>query len=500
MDEEYLLKMAGISKEFPGVKALDDVQLNVRKGSVHALIGENGAGKSTLMKILIGLFHKDSGSIIFDGKELEATSISYALQNGISMIFQELNPIKDMTVAENIYVGREPISRYTRIVDMKKMNKDTEILLNKLEIDSFKATDKLYSLSVAKRQMVEISKALSYNSKLIIMDEPTSAITETECEHLFRIVNGLKNEGVSFIFITHKIDEIFKVADEITIMRDGKYITTEKIEDITKEKAISLMVGREINQLFPKEEVEIGDVVLSVENLTSKGVFRDISFDLRKGEILGLAGLMGAGRTELVETIFGCRKYQSGSIKINGKEISIKSPVDAIKNKIALITEDRKLNGLFLPLNVKDNIILPSLNKFKRGILLRNKSICTACCDEVKKYRIKTPSIKQIINNLSGGNQQKVLISRWIMTLPDIIILDEPTRGIDVGSKAEIHRIMTSLVKEGKSIIMISSEMPEIIGMSDRIMVMHEGMLSGVLERKEVTQKRIMELAAGYIS
>lgn len=497
MVNDYILDMENISKTFPGVKALDQVHLKVRKGTVHALMGENGAGKSTLMKILIGLNKKDEGTIIFDGEELEINNTRFALKKGISMIFQELNPIPYMTVAENIYVGREPLKPNRLLIDKKKMVEDTKQLLKKLEIDNISPNDRLCDLSVAKTQMVEISKAISYNSKLIIMDEPTSAITEKECEHLFRIVNNLKKEGISFVFISHKMDEIFKISDEITVMRDGKYIGTEFASNMTNHKLIQMMVGREITHIFPKEEVEMGEVVLSVNNLSKKGFFHDVSFEIRRGEILGFSGLMGAGRTELMESIFGYRSIDSGEVFINGEKVNIKSPRDAINYKIALLTEDRKLTGLYLPLSVKDNMMMVNLKSFKKGLLLNNKRISDTCNEEIEKFKIKTPSKDKVIRELSGGNQQKVLVSRWLLTDPDIIILDEPTRGIDVGAKSEIHKIMTGLAKEGKCIIMISSELPEIIGMSDRVVVMHEGKVSGILDRSEVSQERLMEFAIG---
>lgn len=497
MSNEYILEMKSVSKAFPGVQALDNVQLKVRKGTVHALMGENGAGKSTLMKILIGIYKKDTGSITFDGEEIDVVNTNYALHKGISMIFQELNPIPYMTVAENIYVGREPIGKSKIFIDKRKMMNDTREFLNKLEISNIDPNDKLCDLSVAKTQMVEIAKAISYNSKLIIMDEPTSAITEKECNHLFDIVNSLKREGVTFIFITHKMDEVFKIADEITVMRDGEYVTTEPAGDMTHDKLIQLMVGRAITHIFPKEEAAIGDVVLSLRNFTKKGQFKNISLDIRKGEIFGFAGLMGAGRTELMETLFGYRKLDSGELYIKGKKVNINSPADAISHKIALLTEDRKLTGLYLPLSVKDNMTMVCLDMFKKGLFLNDGEINKVCDSEVDKFRIKTPSINKVIKELSGGNQQKVLISRWLLNDPEIIILDEPTRGIDVGAKSEIHKIMSKLAQEGKTIIMISSELPEVMGMSDRVAVMHEGRLTGILDRFEINQERIIEYATG---
>lgn len=497
MKYEYILEMENISKAFPGVQALDNVQLKVRKGTVHALMGENGAGKSTLMKILIGIYKKDTGRILFDGEEIDVTNTNYALHKGISMIFQELNPIPYMTVAENIYVGREPLQKNRIFIDKKKMVSDTQQLFEKLGIANIHPNEMLCDLSVAKTQMIEISKAISYNSKLIIMDEPTSAITEKECNHLFDIVNSLKREGVSFIFITHKMDEIFKVADDITVMRDGEFIATELAENMNHDKLIQLMVGREITHIFPKEHAEIGDELLSLKNFTKKGVFEDVSISVKRGEIFGFAGLMGSGRTELMEALFGYRKADSGEVFINGKPVTIRSPIDAIRNKMALLTEDRKLTGLYLPLSVRDNMMIVCLTKYKKGLFLCDKSMNETCDSEIVKMMIKTPHADKIVNELSGGNQQKVLISRWLLTEPDIIILDEPTRGIDVGAKSEIHKIMTKLAQQGKCIIMISSELPEVIGMSDRVAVMHEGRLAGILDRSELNPERIIEYATG---
>lgn len=497
MDNEIILEMENIKKSFPGVQALKNAQLRVKKGTVHALMGENGAGKSTLMKILIGFYKMDEGRILFDANEVTIKNANYAMNLGISMIFQELNPVPDMTVKENIYLGREPRWAKTPLIDKKKLTQDTRKLFERFGIDDLSPDDRMVDLSIAKTQMVEICKAISYNSKLIIMDEPTSAISEKECEHLFKIVRNLKNDGVSFIFTSHKIDEVFKIADEVTVFRDGEYICTEPIANLTQQKLIELMVGREIKDVFPKEEVVMGEIILSLRNLTKKGLFQDISFDVKKGEILGIAGLMGAGRTELMESVFGYRKLDSGEIYIRNKKVNIKSTRDAIRNKMAIITEDRKLTGLYLPLSVRDNMIIPTLGSFRMGVLLKQKKITKVCNQLKDKLNIKTPSLNQIVNNLSGGNQQKVLVSRWLISEPEIFILDEPTRGIDVGAKVEIYKFISSLAQQGKCIIMISSELPEIIGMSDRIVVMHEGHLTGILDRSEATQTTIMHHAMG---
>lgn len=495
---EYILEMRGISKAFSGVQALEKVDFNVRRGTIHALMGENGAGKSTLMKILIGIYQPDEGEIIFKGEKITITDTNYALNKGISMIHQELSPIPCMTVAENIYLGREPLMGRSFFIDKRRMEKKTAELLKSLEMQNqIIPSQKMHELSISKTQMVEIAKAISYDADLIIMDEPTSAITEKEVEHLFKIMKSLKEKGVSIIFISHKLDEVFEICDEITVLRDGKYIGTETTNSLSKDKLIEMMVGRDIKQIFVKEQAEIGDVILSVKNLTKVGKFENVSFQLRKGEILGIAGLMGSGRTELAECLFGVDKADSGEVYIKGKRVQIKSPQDAIKYKMAFLTEDRKLTGCFLPLAVKDNMIVASIDKFiRRGLL--DKSIINSVCNELKeKLDIKTPNLHQLIKNLSGGNQQKVLIARWLLTEPDIFILDEPTRGIDVGAKAEIHKLMSRLAKSGKAIIMISSELQEILGMSDRILVMHEGKLMGELKGYEATQEKIMQIATG---
>ncbi len=493
MNNEYILEVENISKAFPGVQALSDVTMKVRKGTVHALMGENGAGKSTLMKIVSGVYKADTGTIKVDGKVVENNSIIASLQNGVSMIFQELNPVPHMTVAENIYLNREPVKGI--FVDRKKMIEMTVALFKSLGIDNIRPTDLMVNLTVAKKQMVEISKAISYNSKLIIMDEPTSAITDKEVDHLFNMVRRLKKEGVAFVFITHKMDEVFQITDEITVFRDGRYIGTDLAANSSRDKLIAWMVGREITQMFPKEEAEIGEVILSARNLTRKGVFKDVSFDLRKGEILGFAGLMGAGRTEVMEALFGYTRLDAGEIFIHGKQVKINQPGDALKNRMALLTEDRKGTGCFLPLSVRDNMVVACMKDYSRLGLLKKKALDDACLSQKNKLAVKTPSLQQRIGNLSGGNQQKVLVARWLLTDPEILIVDEPTRGIDVGAKSEIHRLLSLMAKEGRAVIMISSELPEVMGMSDRIMVMHEGRITGEVNRKDANQTTIMEYA-----
>lgn len=495
MQEQYVLEMENISKRFPGVQALNNASFRVKKGTVHALMGENGAGKSTMMKILGGMYKPDAGTIKLKGKEIELTSPSDSLNHGISMIHQELTSVFHMTIAENIFLGREPTIGNIW-VNEKKLNENTKDLLKSLEIPLGPKT-MMKDLSIAKMQLVEIAKAISYNSDIIIMDEPTSAITDREVAHLFSIIRSLTKKGVSVIYISHKLDEIFQIADEVTVLRDGEYVGTKNIEDLSRQEIITMMVGRELKHLFPKKEVKIGEEILEVENLSLKGKFNNISFKLRKGEILGISGLMGAGRTEVMECIFGLVKPDSGEIFIHGKKVDINCPEDAKKNKLAFITEDRKLTGLFLPHSVKDNMIAASLDSFLKGIFISDKKINETCENQKELLRVKTPSLEQKVKNLSGGNQQKVLVAKWLLTDADIMILDEPTRGVDVGAKSEIHSLMGELALAGKAVIMISSELPEILGMSDRIIVMHEGKITGELSREEASQDTIMTYATG---
>jgi inositol transport system ATP-binding protein len=495
MADEYLLEMEGISKTFPGVKALDAVHLKVKPGTVHALMGENGAGKSTLMKVLIGMYRADAGTITFGGQTVEIQDTATALGMGISMIHQELSPVPHMTVAENIYLGREPVNRLG-LVDKRRMATDTRLLLERLQM-TINPRATMRRLSIAQSQMVEIAKAISYDSRLIIMDEPTSAISEREVDHLHRIIRSLRESGVAIIYITHKMDEVFRISDFVTVFRDGRHVATVPAAELDRQKLITLMVGRELTHMFPKEDAEIGEVALSVRGLTRAGVLRDISFDLRRGEILGLAGLMGAGRTEVLEAIFGITKIDAGTIEIDGKPRKIRSPADAIHWGLALLTEDRKLTGIMGVLSVRDNMTVASLPRFSPGGFLRMRQMDKECNRQREALAIKTPSIHQLIKLLSGGNQQKVLVSRWLLTAPEILMIDEPTRGVDVGAKAEIHRLMSQLAGQGKAILMVSSEMPEILGMSDRVLVMHAGRLTGEFPRAEATQERIMQAATG---
>jgi len=495
MADDDFLRMEGITKTFPGVRALDDVHLHVRSGTVHALMGENGAGKSTLMKVLIGMYQADAGVITLAGEQVQIPDTAHALRRGISMIHQELSPVPHMTVAENIYLGREPRNG-VRLIDKRRMYGDARALFDKWEI---RIDPRAYmrTLSVAETQMVEIAKAISYDSRLIIMDEPTSAITEREVEHLHRMIRSLRESGVAIIYITHKMDEVFKISDEVTVFRDGKHVATLPAVELDRQKLIALMVGRELTHMFPKEDVEIGDVLMSVRGLTRKGRVDDVSFDIRRGEILGLAGLMGAGRTEVLEGIFGVAKVDAGEITIKGKKIRVKSPADAIAAGIGLLTEDRKLTGIMGVLSVRDNMTIAALPRFSPRGLLRKGQMNKEAQVQREALAIKTPSLAQLIRLLSGGNQQKVLVSRWLLTTPDILMIDEPTRGIDVGAKAEIHRLMCRLAGEGKAILMVSSELPEILGMSDRVLVMHEGRITGEFSRAEATQEKIMAAATG---
>ncbi|MGI6168114.1 MAG: sugar ABC transporter ATP-binding protein [Christensenellales bacterium] len=495
-EQDYILKMEHICKGFPGVVALDDVQLNVKKGTVHAIMGENGAGKSTLMKVLQGIYKKDAGTITFRGEEVNFKGPSDALQKGIAMIHQELSTVQDLTVAENIFLGKEITLGKTMFTKKKTMVRKAQELFDNLSMD-IDPKSKMRYLSVAQQQMCEIAKAISYNADLIIMDEPTSAITETEVEHLFSIIRDLVDNGITIIYITHKMDEVWKITDEITVYRDGKYIGQVNTQETTRNKLVQMMVGREITAMFPKEYAEIGDVYLKVEGLSRKGEFEDVSFEVKRGEILGVAGLMGAGRSEIMETLFGVRKKSAGEIYIDGKKIRINRPSDAIKNKIALLTEDRKRSGCFLPLSVRLNTYVAAINSVVKGPFVDYKKTVAVSEDMKNKLNIKTPSLEQKIVNLSGGNQQKVLVGRWLLTNPDILIIDEPTRGIDVGAKAEIHKLICALAKEGKCVIMISSELPEILGMSDRIMVVSDGKVAGFLTAEEATQEKILLYATG---
>lgn len=493
---EIVLEMKNISKAFPGVQALDRVNLKVRKGTVHVLVGENGAGKSTLMKILNGQYQIDEGEIYFKGVKLGNQNTRETLKLGISMIHQELSPVLDMTIAENIFLGREPTYKIKSFVNFKQLYKQTQELFDRLGL-KFNPRSKMRELSVAGMQLIEITKAISCGASLIIMDEPTSAITDTEVAMLFKQIRELKAKGVAIIYITHKLDEIFQIADDITVIRDGKWIASDSASNYDKNKLITQMVGRTITNIFPKEEVEIGETVLEVKNLTRSGVFEDVSFEVRKGEILGIAGLVGAGRTEVARAIFGLDPLDSGEIIMEGKPIKVEKPTDVIKKGIAMLSEDRKEVGLVLGRSVRENISLANLKKFAPGLFINSKQEAETVDRMIKMLQIKVPSMDTAVNTLSGGNQQKVVLAKWLLGEIKILILDEPTRGIDVGSKSEIHKLMTEFAKQGLAIIMISSELPEIMGMSDRILVMQEGKIKGELSREEATQERVMTLATG---
>jgi inositol transport system ATP-binding protein len=492
---EYLLEVEKVRKAFPGVLALDDVSFRLKRGHVHALMGENGAGKSTLMKIVAGVYTPDSGSFRLKGQEIRLTSPLDALRYGIAMIHQELNLMNYMTVAENIWIRREPLNGFG-LVRHEEMRRRTKELFERLDINIDPEAE-VRDLSVANRQMVEIAKAVSYDSDVLIMDEPTSALTEKEVTHLFQIIRTLKAQGTGIIYITHKMNELFEIADEVSVFRDGRFVGEHSAADVTRDDIIKLMVGREITQMFPKQTVPIGDVVLSVKNLSLEGRFGDISFDLRKGEILGVAGLVGSGRSNVAETLFGVSPATSGTIAIDGKEIVMRNPAMAMDAGMAFLTEDRKESGCFLLLDVLANMQIALLRaSHVRAGFVNESAIEKLCQDQRARLRVRTPDLDEPIINLSGGNQQKVLIARWLMTNPRILILDEPTRGIDVGAKAEIHRLISELAGQGVAVIMISSEMPEVLGMSDRVLVMHEGRMTGIVERKDATQVKIMELAS----
>lgn len=495
----YLLKMENITKEFPGVKALKGVTLRVKYGEVHALMGENGAGKSTLMKCLIGMQPPTSGTIWFDGDYIENYSTREALEMHISMIHQELSPIEYRSIMENIWLGREPKTKLG-LIDHKKMYEMTKELLEKINMKEDPKT-LMKDLTVAKKQMIEIAKAISYDAKLIIMDEPTSALTEREVSELFQIIRQLKEENKGIIYISHKLDEIYEICDMVSVFRDGEFIGERSIDDIEVDEMISMMVGRDVEDLFPKVATEIGEEFLQVKNLTSQGAYENISFSLRRGEILGFAGLVGSGRTEIMETIFGVRPANSGKIYIDGKEVSIKHPSEAIKYGIALLTEDRKSTGIFPMLSVYYNMICSDIDNYKnKAGFLKLNNMLLKVLEYIHSMRIKTPAVGAPIENLSGGNQQKVLLARWLMTNPDVLILDEPTRGIDVGAKAEIYKLISELASTQKCVILVSSELPELMGLSDRIVVMHEGKMNAILDNDEtLTQDMIMKYASGEL-
>jgi len=499
---EYRLEMHDVVKTFPGVRALDGAQLNLRPGTVHALMGENGAGKSTLMKCMFGIYHMDQGEVVYEGEKVQIKGPLDALNRGIAMVHQELQPIPERSIGENIYVGRYPTKKLgpLTVIDHDKMYEDAARVLKEVHL-GFDPKAKLGSLSVSQMQLVEIAKAVSADCKVLILDEPTSSLTAAEVEALFTIVDELRKKGVSIVYISHKMDEILRISDEVTIMRDGQYIGTWSARELTTDFIITKMVGRELSELYPERENTPGEVVFEVEDFTSINPksFRHASFQLRKGEILGVAGLVGAQRTELMEGLFGLRSHTAGRILYKGKELKIAQPKDAINNGIAMLTEDRRATGILGVLSIADNVSIASLNQYLiGGVMLDDAKIENLVQENVAKLSIKTPSSKTQIQSLSGGNQQKVLISRWLANDPDVFIMDEPTRGIDVGAKYEIYCIIAEMAKQGKSIIMISSEMSELIGMSDRIMVMCDGRVTGFIDGDKANQENIMALATQF--
>ena len=499
MGQEVLLQMTDICKEFPGVKALDHVSLTVKKGTVHALMGENGAGKSTLMKCLFGIYSKDAGKIELEGKEVNFKNSREALNNGVAMVHQELNQALKRNVMDNIWLGRYPMTAGI-MVNERKMLEDTNKIFEDLGI-SVDPRRIMSTMPVSQRQMVEIAKAVSYNSKVIVFDEPTSSLTEEEVEHLFKIINMLRDRGCGIIYISHKMAEILRIADEVTVMRDGTWIATEPAQNLTTDKIIKLMVGRELTNQFPPKTNKPGEVALEVEHLSARySLLQDVSFKARKGEIVGLAGLDGSGRTETLENIFGVATRKDGVIKLDGKEVRNRNARESIKNGFALLTEERRATGIFGILNIRENTVISSLKKHKKaGFYLSDKSMEEDTAWAIDAMRIKTPSQKTKIRSLSGGNQQKVILGRWLLTEPEVLMLDEPTRGIDVGAKYEIYQLIIDLANKGKVVLMVSSEMPELLGVCDRILVMSGGKLAGEVDAKNTTQEEIMSLAAKYV-
>ena len=495
---EFLLEMKNISKSFPGVKALDDVSLFVRPGSIHSLMGENGAGKSTLMKCLFGIYTEDSGTIFLDGVQVRFTNPRQAMESGVAMVHQELNQVHTRSVMENIWLGRFPMGPTG--VNHKKMYQETLAIFEQLNID-INPRAIISSLSVSQRQMVEIAKAVSHNSKIIVFDEPTSSLTENEVEHLFRIIFELRDRGCGIVYISHRMSEILQISDDVTVMRDGKLVATTPAAQLTTDQIVTQMVGRELTNVYPPKDNVPGEVVLQVENLNALYQnLRDVSFTLRRGEILGIAGLVGAGRTELLENLFGLATVKSGTIRKNGERLNNRTPRKAKENGFALLTEERRTTGIFGVLSVRENATLANLEAYrKHGVYISSKDMGKDTEYVINALRVKTPGQHTKIGSLSGGNQQKVIFGRWMLTNPDVLLLDEPTRGIDVGAKYEIYQLMIDLAKEGKSVVMVSSELPELLGVCDRILVMSGGRKAGEVEAKNTTQEEIMHLAAKYV-
>lgn len=493
MSDAKLLEMKHIHKKFPGVYALKDINFELRAGEVHALLGENGAGKSTLIKVLGGIYSADQGEIVIDGKTVTINSVKDAQENGIAIIHQELVLVPYMTVAENIFLGREPMKG--GFIDKKKMNEEAQRLIDAYHME-LSPTTMVAHLTIAQQQMVEIVKAISYNSKILVMDEPTSSISDKEVAFLFDTMRNLVKKGAGIIYISHKMSELEDICDRVTVIRDGEYVGTEVVKETCKDDLIAMMVGRELKNYYTRDFLESGETVLKCENISDGELAENVNFEVKKGEIVGFAGLVGAGRSEVMKSIFGLMPQSSGTVYINGEKADIKSPVDALKYGLALVPEDRKAEGLYLVQSVRFNSTIEVLSDFIKGIYVDGAKERKITQEFIDKMATKTPSQEQMIGNLSGGNQQKVLIGRWLATHPKVLILDEPTRGVDVGAKSEIYMIMNELVKQGVSIIMISSELPEIIGMSDRIYIMAHGKMKGCLSHEEATQENIMRLAA----
>lgn len=500
MGKECFVEMTGINKSFSGVHVLKDVHLNVRKGEVHALMGENGAGKSTLIKILSGVYSRDSGTVKVKGEEVAFANPKDAEERGINIIHQELNIIPHLTVTQNMFLGKELTYGKFGFLNKKAMKEATLESLKELGVTNINPEEPAGNLSVGQQQMIEIARALATKSELIIMDEPTAALTDREIEILFQVVNSLRERGVSIIYVSHRMEEIFQICDRITVLRDGEYIGTENIKDTSFDEVVRMMVGRELGERFPTRSSEIGEVIFEVEDLEIKNLFEKVNFEVRAGEILGIAGLMGAGRTEIMETIFGYRKKSKGTVKLNGKELVIKHPLDAIKAGLAFITEDRKDKGLVINASIRENIALTNINSISsKGVISKTRE--TELVNKLmKKLHVRAAGMNQEVKRLSGGNQQKVVIAKWIGINPKVLLLDEPTRGVDIGAKKEIYSIMNELSENGVAIIMVSSELPEVLGVSDRIMVIHEGKVTGVLNREEADQEKIMVAATGRVN
>jgi len=496
VEEKAILRMNGIVKRYPGVLALDKVDFDLRAGEVHALVGENGAGKSTLMKVLSGAIPMDAGEIYLDGQNMEILSPHHAQQLGISMIYQEFNLSPYLSVAENIFLGREPLRRWVAFIDWSRMYSDARDILARINV-SLDVRRPVNELSVAEQQMVEIGKALSFNAKILVMDEPSATLTEHELTSLFNLIRSLKQQGIGIIYISHRIEELFEIGDRVTVMRDGKRIDTTNVRDVDKEQIIRMMVGRKITAEFPKQKFERGPEILKVDNLNRAGVLKNISFSVHRGEIVGITGLVGAGRTELVRAVFGADPIDSGEVLLDGRKVKVRSPQDAIKLGIGLLTEDRKNQGLVLGMKLRENVTLSGLDLLVKRIFIDRDKERSETERYVKELQIKTPSIEQFVKNLSGGNQQKVVLAKWLFTKSRMLLFDEPTRGIDVGAKREIYHLMNELVARGVGVLMISSELPEVLGMCDRIIVMHEGRIAAEIPQSEATQEKVMHYATG---